>query len=76
MTSAPQEEPYDVLDGFFDDARKLGAASGKPKRQRPATQKLGYAGGILVVFGLIVVMLGTLAWIGAFVFNQLITQVG
>jgi hypothetical protein len=76
MTSASQEDPHDVLDGFFDDFDHLAAAFGSPKRKRSGTQKLGYAVGLILGIGIIIVCLGTLAWIGAFVFNHLLAQVG
>lgn len=75
MTSASQEEPYDVLDGFFAEFDRAAAGDVAPRR-RPLTQGLGYAGALLVGIGLIIVVLGALAWFGAFVFNQLLAQVG
>jgi hypothetical protein len=76
MTSASQEDPHDVLDGLFEDFDHLTGAFGSPKRKKSATQKLGYASALVIGIGIIIVCLGTLAWIGAFVFNHLLAQVG
>jgi hypothetical protein len=74
MNRVPREEPYDVLDGFFADFDQV--AAGEAPGKRPAAQVLGYASALLIGIALVIVILGTLAWIGALVFNQLLTQVG
>jgi hypothetical protein len=53
----------------------LGPVSGEPGK-RSGVQKFGYVAGVLIGLGIAIVVLGTLAWMGAFVFNQLMTQVG
>jgi hypothetical protein len=75
MSSASQEEPYDVLDGFFGEFDHLARGFEAP-RKKTAGQKLGAAAGILIGIGVVIVCLGTLAWIAALVFNQLLAQVG
>jgi hypothetical protein len=53
----------------------FGPGFGEPPEPSIA-RKIGRAGGILIGIGFILVILGTEAWIAAFVFNQLMTQVG
>ena len=43
--------------------------------ERSVAEKVGYVGGVLMVAGVVIVTLGTLAWLGAVVFNQLVAQV-
>jgi hypothetical protein len=74
MDRIPREEPYDVLDGFFGEFDHL--ARGFQAPRKTAAQKLGTAAGILIGIGIVIVCLGTLAWIAALVFNQLLAQVG
>ena len=42
MSSASQEEPYDVLDGFFGEFDHLARGFQAPRKKTPA-QKLGAA---------------------------------